>query len=172
MKAPEDLTLDELIDVLNRGWMTHDGMWFYQVYAAYGIEAANRLNKGAIASLAPFEMGRMKKVLGADKERFDSFAELRGFLESASRLVIPPFMNASMSFPRENVLHWEFAPKSCFAYKGIKRIGAIEAYECGVVYRLQCWFDALGLSYTVDPPPAGCVMVHGDDCSGDFTFRF
>lgn len=172
MKTPEELTLDELIDVLNRGWMTHDGMWFYRVFAAYGIEAANRLNKEAIAFLAPFEMGRMKKVLGVDTERFTSFAELRPFLERAARLVIPPFMNASMSFPRENVLHWSFAPKNCFAYKGITRIGAIEGYECGVIYRLQCWFDSLGVSYTVAPPPAGCVMVRGDTCAGDFTFHF
>ena len=28
-----------------------------------------------------------------------------------------------MDTSRENVLHWEFAPKNCFAYKGVNRIG-------------------------------------------------
>jgi hypothetical protein len=81
-------------------------------------------------------------------------------------------MNASMSFPGGNVMHWAFAPKSCFAYKGIKRMGAIDRYECGVIFRLACWFDSLGVKYRLTPPIEKCLMLEGDTCSGNFEFIF
>ena len=81
-------------------------------------------------------------------------------------------MNASMSFPRKNVLHWAFEPNKCFAFKGIRRIGAIDQYECGVIYRVACWFDSLGLQYCVTPSVGRCLMLTGGTCSGDFEFIF
>jgi len=77
-----------------------------------------------------------------------------------------------MDTSRENVLHWEFVPKNCFAYKGVKRIGVIDKYECGVIYRLVCWFDALGLTYRTMPEITACQMLSGDTCGGDFVFDF
>jgi hypothetical protein len=162
---------EELIDLLNRCWMTHDGMWFYHCLQEFGIEKANRLNKAAIKSLAPLEIERIKKALCIEK-KIENFQELKDFFEHAAPLFIPPFMNASMSFPQKNVLHWAFEPKNCFAYKGIKRIGAIDRYECGVIYRLACWFDSLGVIYRLKPPVEGCLMLSGDTCSGDFEFIF
>jgi len=81
-------------------------------------------------------------------------------------------MNASMSFPRKNVLHWAFEPNKCFAFKGIKRMGAIDQYECGVIYRLACWFDSLSLQYCVTPSVERCLMLASNTCSGDFEFIF
>jgi hypothetical protein len=171
MNSPPELGSEEIIDLLNRCWMTHDGMWFYHCFQEFGIEKTNHLNKATIKSLAPIEIERIRKALGIEN-KIDNFQELKDFFEKASQLFIPPFMNASMSFPRKNVLHWVFEPNKCFAFKGIKRIGAIDQYECGVIYRLACWFDNLGLQYSVSPSVERCLMLVGDTCSGDFEFIF
>ena len=171
MNPPSELGRKEIIDLLNRCWMTHDGMWFYHCFQEFGIKKANHLNKAAIKSLAPIEVERIKKTLGMEK-KIENFQELRNFFEKAFPLVIPPFMKASMSFQRKNVLHWAFEPNKCFAFKGIKRIGAIDQYECGVIYRLACWFDSLGLKYSLSTSVERCLMVTGGTCSGDFEFIF
>ncbi|MBK5093721.1 MAG: hypothetical protein JJE48_09430 [Actinobacteria bacterium] len=41
------LETDELKELLVKCWMTHDGSWFYSCMREFGVEAANRLNKGA-----------------------------------------------------------------------------------------------------------------------------
>ena len=161
----------EIIDLLNRCWMTHDGMWFYHCLKNFGIEKANEMNKAAIKSLAPLEIERIKKAIGMEK-KLENFSEFKDFFLAASHLFIPSFMNATMSFPKENTFHWEFKPGECFAYKGIRRIGAIDRYECGVIYRLACWFDSLGMKYTVEPRVQGCLMLESGSCEGDFFFDF
>jgi len=83
-------------------------------------------------------------------------------------LLIADFMNARMTFPEKNVFHWEFVPQQCFAYKGMQNIGVIEDYECGVVYRVACWIDSLGIKYTIDPPVGKCMMHAKGTCAGNF----
>ena len=167
-----ELGTKEIIDLLNRCWMTHDAMWFFNCWQQEGIEKANKINKAAIKSLAPIETRRIREALGIPKERVETFAELKDFFLGASKLVIPDFMNIIISFPGGNVLHWQFKEGNCFAYKGMKRIGAIDRYECGVIYRLMCWFDNLGIRYTVIPEISGCLSHATGNCSGDFTFNF
>jgi hypothetical protein len=48
----------------------------------------------------------------------------------------------------------------------------IDRYECGVIYRLECWLEALGIPYSIDPPTAGCRMHEKGSCSGEFRFSF
>ncbi len=171
MKSVDDLTKKEIVDLLGRCWMTHDGMWFYQTMQSFGIEEANRLNKAAIAMLAPLEIGRMKKAFGLEKEKIETIEELREFFERSTALFVPDFMNASFSFPKENTFRWEFKPKSCFAYKGISRIGVIGKYECGVIYRVLCWLDSLGVTYRA-PEIGRCRMIDGETCTGDVEVTF
>jgi len=52
----------EIRDLLGKGWLTHDGMWFYHTQQELGVEKANILNKAAIRSLAPIEIKRVKKA--------------------------------------------------------------------------------------------------------------
>jgi hypothetical protein len=167
-----DLGKEEIVDLLQRCWMTHDGMWFFHCVREFGIEKANRINKAAIKSLAPMEIARIRETLKFGKEKPESFQQLKDFVTAAARLFIPPFMNISITFPEENVMQWEFAPENCFAYKGIKRIGAIEQYECGVIHRLACWFDSLGVAWRVAPDIKGCLMLKDGNCSGRFRFEF
>ncbi len=168
MRPVNQLDKKDLIDLLNKCWITHDGMWFFHCAQEFGMEKANRLNKAAIRSLAPIEMGRIRKVLEMDEGPIRTFDELSGLLAGAFELLAPDFMGGIMSFPQENVFHWEFAPGNCFAYKGMKRIGVIDQYECGVMYRVRCWIDSLGISYEMRPEIDGCLMLADGKCSGDF----
>jgi hypothetical protein len=169
MKSVDELTKAQLVDLFNRCWMTHDGMWFYSCLQAYGIEQANALNKSAIKFLAPIEIGRMKRTFGITKEKIESFDELADFFHVASALFIPDFMGATFSFPKKNILRWKFKPKGCFAYKGMMRIGVADRYECGVIYRVACWMDALKISYQA-PEIGRCRMVENETCAGEITF--
>lgn len=69
MKSFAEITKEELIDLENRCWMTHDGMWFFICLSNFGIEQANKLNKSAIRGLAPFEIERTKKPSAIKKKR-------------------------------------------------------------------------------------------------------
>jgi hypothetical protein len=162
----------QLIELLNKCWMTHDGMWFYHCVQQIGVQKANQLNKAAIRALAPVEIGRIKDYLGMDAERIDTFNAFQRLFTGASELFIPDFMNVTMSFPQKNILHWRFKPNGCFAYKGIKRIGVIEDYECGVIYRIECWIESLGIGYEVTPRIKKCVMRSHSACSGNFCLAF
>jgi len=164
------LTKKELRELLNKCWMTHDGMWFYHCLQEFGIEKTNKMNKAAIRSLAPIEMKRIKKALGI--EDIQTFEQLKELTEGAFEIVKGDFMNFTFSYPSENVLHWEFEAQKCFAYEGMKNMGVIDQYQCGVLYRIECWLDSLGIKYSVTPQVRGCLMHTSGNCSGDFKFCF
>ena len=152
--------------------MTHDGMWFYQCFLKSGIEQANKINKAAIESLAPIEVKRLKRAVGMDKERIETFEEYKTFFSSVAELFIPDFMNSIWTFHEENTLHWEFNERKCFAYNGISMIGAIDQYECGVLYRIECWLKSLKIEYRMTPEIDRCVVPTKGECSGDFMLSF
>ena len=52
MRDPKDVSKDELRDLLGKGWLTHDGAWFFSVASEYGMESANALNKASTKALA------------------------------------------------------------------------------------------------------------------------
>ena len=165
MTSIENLTQDELGNLLNKCWMTHDGMWFFHCAQECGIEVTNRLNKSAIKSLAPFEVDRIAKVLGVNMP-VENFEEFRHFFEGASKLVIPDFMNATFEYKGDNRVSWSFKRGDCFAYTGIKRLGVIDRYECGVLHRISCWLDVLGIGHRFDPEIGSCHHYHTGKCSG------
>jgi len=53
----------DLRELLCMDWMTHDGMWFYNVFQKYGAKTASDLNRAAIQSMSAFEIPRLKKGL-------------------------------------------------------------------------------------------------------------
>jgi len=164
-------TLDneELRELLVKCWMTHDGMWFYNCVLEYGIEAANKLNKAAIRSLAPIELRRVCKALGIKTEGIRTFDEVRAVIDGAFSIIRGDFMGFDYDFPEENVLHWVM--HRCFALEGMKMIGTYPDYECGVLYRVMCWVDTLRIDYTVDPPVGGCLMRETGRCEGTVRFN-
>ncbi len=65
----------QLSQLMNKCWMTYDGMWFFHCLEKLGIQQTNRLNKAAIRSLAPIEMKRLQKAFGLD--RMDGFEQIK-----------------------------------------------------------------------------------------------
>ena len=62
--------------------------------------------------------------------------------------------------------------KQCFAHDGIKALGVIDKYECGIMDRVEGWFDTLGIKYDVEPKVTGCMMHTEGRCYRDYTFFF
>lgn len=166
MQLNGNITKKETVDLLNKCWMTHDGMWFFHCLQEFGIDTTNKINKSAIKSLSSIEIQRIKNTLGIDNET-DNYDDFRSFFEGASKLMIPDFMNVTFSYPEKNKMAWEFKQGKCFAYTGIKRIGSIDRYECGVLYRIKCWMEELGIKHKFNPEIDRCLMHRTGNCSGE-----
>ena len=164
----------EIRDLLGKGWLTHDGMWFYHTYRELGVEKANELNKAAIRSLAPIEIKRVKKALGIGGKKIGTFEELKDFMLEALEVILPNSVFEKFRFraSSKDLLHWEWESGECFAYKGMKQIGIIDGYRCGVMYRIECWLEALGIKYSIDPKIDKCMMHEKGVCSGDIKVIF
>ena len=60
----------------------------------------------------------------------------------------------------------------CFAYEGMKRIGIKDKYECGLIYRLGCWLNVLGVKFKLEPEINECLLHSQEKCVGDMIFNF
>jgi hypothetical protein len=169
MGVLDEIEKTEIRDLLGKGWLTHDSMWFYNTCREFGIEKANELNKATIKSMAPFEIDRMKRILGIVQENFKNFEELVQFMLAALELTLPDsvFKNFHIIPSAENLIRWEWDNLQCFAYKGIKQMGVIDGYSCGVMYRIECWLEALGVRYSMHPVIEGCLMHEKGVCEGE-----
>lgn len=171
MRSVQNISQKETIDLLAKCWMTHDGMWFFHCLQEFGIAATNKINKSAIQSLASIEIKRIKHVLGIENN-IKNFDEFRLFFTETFKLMIPDFMNVSFNFPEQNRMTWEFRQGKCFAYEGIKRLGAIDTYECGVLFRIKCWLEALEIKCRFDPEIDKCSMHFTGNCCGNIHLDF
>jgi hypothetical protein len=174
MNALENIEKKDLRDLLGKGWLTHDGMWFYHTCQAAGIEQANTLNKAAIRSIAPIEINRVRKILGVENDRIESFETLRDFMCSAFEIILPASVYDKFRFgdSPNKTLHWDWEKGQCFAFKGMTQMGVIDQYRCGVMYRVECWLQALGINYRIDPRIDGCIMHSTGTCSGEIRVFF
>ena len=169
MSALSTINKHEIRDLLGKGWLTHDGMWFYHACREVGVEKANQLNKAAIRSVAAIEVERAGKILGITRDGMGSFEDIYDFIHKALEITLPHSVFKRFEFRAspEQVIHWEWEKGQCFAYKGIKQMGVIEDYKCGVIYRIECWLDALDVSYCISPETDTCRMHHHGTCSGN-----
>ena len=162
------LEKDELKELLIKGWMTHDAMWFYNCLQECGIEKTNRINKAAIKAMSAVEIKRIQKAVGAEK--LDTFDEFKRFFDIAMEIATGEFMKYTYSMPANNLMHGEW--ESCFAYEGVKALGVIDRYECGIMLRIDTWLDTLGIQYEVEPKVTGCIMHTDGKCFRDYRFFF
>jgi Family of unknown function (DUF6125) len=172
MKTIEQIGVKALKEHLIKNWMTHDGMWFYHCLQAFGIEEANRLNKAAIKSLAAIELKRARTLFGLDKDSVDTFDDLKDIIDAAFTVSKGDFMTFTYTFPEKNILRWEWVGQDCFAYQGMQRLGVIDRYECGVLYRVLCWIENTGVRYSASQEVEGCLMHTGGKCTGEVMFFF
>ena len=166
----DKLDKKNLKELLVKCWMTHDGSWFYNCARELGIDTANKLNKAAIKNLSVLEMQRIKKALGKDNLKIETFNQLKKFIDDGFSILKGDFMDFKYSFHDNNRIHWEM--NSCFAYNGMKMIGFQKHYECGVIYRISCWLDALGIEHIIHPKINTCMLNFKPKCSGDIILRF
>jgi hypothetical protein len=62
--------------------------------------------------------------------------------------------------------------RRCFAHDGITMLGVIDPYECGIMDRVETWFDTLGIKYEVEPKVTQCMMHTEGRCYRNYTFFF
>ena len=168
MRLMERLSKEELRELLGKCWITHDGMWFAHTMAESGMDTANRLNRKAIQGMAAIELQRFMKLLGVTKEGLHAFDAFQDFFTQVAELLIPEFMNVSITFEEPNRVGWTFNDRGCFAFNGMTMLGAEKEYRCGVVYRIQCWLKVLEIPYRMEPVIDGCLMADTGRCSGVF----
>ena len=162
------LNKNELKEILNKGWMTHDAMWFYNCLQECGIEKTNKINKAAIRDMSAIEIKRIQKAIGVGQ--LNTFDKFKSFFDIAMEIATGKFMKYSYSSPATNAIYAEW--KSCFAYEGIKALGVIDRYECGIMLRIDTWLDTLGIKYKVEPKVTGCMMHTDGKCFRDYKFFF
>ena len=114
----ELLSKKELKEILIKGWMTHDAMWFLHCLRKTGIETTNKINKAASAGLGLIEAKRFKRILNIDEIRTTD--DLRKFIELIFHVIKAEFMKFSYKFINDNEMQCEM--QECFAHDGIKRI--------------------------------------------------
>lgn len=169
----EGLGRPQIRDLLSKGWLTHDGMWFDQAARALGLEEANRLNLAAIRAMAPFEVSRLSEALGVGAGDLGDAEAVVRFVAAGIALVTPGSVSSRMHVRAEaGRLHWEWDAGECFAYKGMQRFGHLDGYECGVIYRVECWLEALGVRRPGGRAVAGCLMHDTGRCAGELMLSF
>jgi hypothetical protein len=166
MKKPGEIGKAELKELLHKNWMTHDGMWFLHSLEECGIEKTNTVNLAAVRSMGLIEIRRIQKLLGVEK--IENFGQLEGFFENIFVLYMPKFMKFRVSYPERNVIRVEWEPEQCFAYQGIRKLGVIDRYKCGIYTRIESWLDGLGLKYEYTPKFEACVMPTRGECHRDY----
>jgi len=164
----KSLDTKKLKELLVKCWMTHDGLWFYHCLQECGIEKTSRINQAAARAIGSIEAKRIKRALGFEK--VDSFEELKELVREGFEVVRGDFMKFTHDFSSHNVLH--ITTNRCFAYEGIKKMGAIDGYDCGIFVRMAGWFDGLEIQYEVSPPIQGCMLHAEGNCHRDFKFFF
>ncbi|MEW5914584.1 MAG: DUF6125 family protein [Thermodesulfobacteriota bacterium] len=164
----KQLGASELKELLLKCWMTHDGMWFMHCLQECGMERTNRINLAAIRSLAAIEVKRVVQAL--ELPPANSPEGVRALAEGMFDVVKGEFMDFSYHFTPEGVLHFDM--RGCFAHDGMKRLGVLGQYECGIFHRVQCWFEALGLKYRVTPEVIHCMMPEQGRCFREYQFDF
>ncbi len=165
---PKPLEPKALKELLIKCWMTHDAMWFAQCLQECGIEKTNRINRAAVRAMAAVEIKRMKKAAGI--ETIETFGQFWDFFRFVMASLTGDFM--AYAFESKGKNHVRGTWQRCFAYEGIRMLGMIDRYECGIMDRVEAWFDTLGIRYDVQPKVTRCMMHAEGRCYRDYTFFF
>lgn len=171
--VPSGLRREQVRDLLAKGWLTHDGMWFDHAARLLGIDRANELNRAAIRAMAPIEVSRLAEALGVAPPALRDPAAVARFVAAGISLVTPASVSGRLRVGAgTGSLQWEWEPGECFAYKGMQRFGHLAGYECGVIYRIECWLAALGVRPLGEPAVGRCLMHTAGRCAGELELSF
>jgi hypothetical protein len=162
------LSKNELKELLNKNWMTHDAMWFVNCLKECGIELTNKINKAAVRDMSAIEIKRIQKAVGM--AQINTFDEFKRLFDTAMEIATGKFMKYKYNSPAQNIIHAEW--ETCFAYEGMKALGVADSYECGIMLRINTWLETLGIKYEIEPKVTGCMMLSDGKCFRDYRFFF
>lgn len=168
MKTYDEISKDEIRELLNANWITHDAMWFSNSVKINGVIDTNEINKKAARMMAKIEAKRLKEVLDTGNPK--SFQELKLFLLTSFEIIRGSFMKFELMFQDSGIFIMNVP--QCFAYIGVKRLGVIDHYDCGIVERILGWFDELEVSYRLQPDFGGCLKHSTGQCAFQFEITF
>lgn len=166
--ATKGLTESQLKALLIKNWMTHDALWYAEVALKYGMVNASPMNLRVCRKLGRIEFKRLMEAIGASppgnqKEYQDLFA-------IGQRVFVPEFMSYEIEYPEQNIQRWRIT--DCFAHRGMQQAGLLPDYECGIFERIFGWFDAMRLTYDVEPDLSRCLRYRGKQCEVTIRFHF
>ncbi|OGK96386.1 MAG: hypothetical protein A3E31_03420 [Candidatus Rokubacteria bacterium RIFCSPHIGHO2_12_FULL_73_22] len=147
--------------LLVRGWMSHDARWFNAVARAYGLEAANRLNRIAARAVGEAEAPRVLRALA--RPPVAGLDDCLLAQEALIGLLGPELLDYRVR--QLDARTYRIEVERCFAYDNVVRAGVADSYECGIFERVAGWLDALGLAYRMNPCLGKCLKAQGRDCA-------
>lgn len=162
------LNRDQLKDMLLRNWMTHDALWYGEVAAKFGMAQASPMNLQVCRKLGRIEFKRLMSTLHAAPPK--DFEEYRELFQMGVDVFVPEFITMEISYPGGD--GQVFHVSECFAHQGMKKLGVLSEYECGIFERIEGWFDAMELRYTRTPDLSRCLKFRGEECRITVNFRF
>lgn len=149
--------------LLRQSWAANDGLWFYEVARASGIDEANRMNGRVVRSFARLEMARLLRAVGVLS--VDTMERYRQIFTLATDM----FVKDIFAYEEEvGECSHTLKISRCFAYDGVKRAGMEREYRCGPGQRALGWLDAMRVTYTATPEAGLCQMAHTGQCSYRF----
>jgi hypothetical protein len=159
---------DQLRNILIKNWMTHDALWYGEVAAKFGMAEASPMNLRVCRKLGQIEFGRLMKMVGAPPPK--DIEEYQELFEIGKQVFFPDFISVQIDYPSDDSQVFHFL--DCFAYRGMKKLGLLPDYECGIFERIEGWFDAMGLKYTRTPDLSRCLKFKGKECKITVQFHF
>jgi hypothetical protein len=159
---------DQLRNILIKNWMTHDALWYGEAAAKFGMAEASPMNLRVCRKLGQIEFGRLMKLVEASSPK--NIEEYQELFELGKQVFFPDFVSAQISYPDNDSQIFHFL--DCFAHRGMKKLGLLPDYECGILERIEGWFDAMGLKYTRTPDLSRCLKLKGKECRITIQFHF
>jgi hypothetical protein len=158
----------QLKDILLRNWLTHDALWYGEVAAKFGMAEASPMNLRVCRKLGRIEFKRLMSVVEAPLPK--NFEAYRKLFELGREVFVPEFITMQIDYPGDS--SQVFRVSECFAHLGMKRLGLLSEYECGIFERIEGWFDAMGLRYTRTPGLSRCLKYKQEECRVTVEFHF
>jgi hypothetical protein len=164
----QGLTESQVKALLIKNWMTHDALWYAEVALKLGMAEASPMNLRVCRKLGKIEFKRLMVGIGASPP--GNQKEYQDLFEIGRRLFVPEFMSYEIGYPAQNVQRWRIM--DCFAHRGMQQASLLPEYECGIFERIFGWFDAMRLSYDVEPDLSRCLKYKGAQCEVTVRFHF
>jgi hypothetical protein len=100
-------------------------------------------------------------------DKLETFGEFWDFFQVAMTTLTGDFMKYSFVSKDMNRIRGTW--HQCFTHDGIKALGVIDKYECGIMDRVKSWFDSLCIKYELEPKEIGRMMHTEGQCHRNYT---